>query len=194
MSTTQYFATEKSTNIILPLSKSQAAPDFDDALILPHISVANVMAWPRESKVVAKKESWIRVAIWLQTPTLQSGQANEMQLQTLKHSSSYKFGSEQFQTASNLAAITSFSETNLFQASKRSMPQDLHANYLTHSVALRVSLGRGKHQGFPNILYISLRVYLMITADTWYTCWNCLSFCIVHMLFLLWVMGVWPWS
>ena len=62
--------------------------------------------------------------------------------------------------------ITSFSETNLFHASKRSMPQDLHAIYLTHSVALRVSLGRGKHQGFPNILYISLRVYLMITADT----------------------------
>ena len=83
-----------------------------------------------------------------------------------KHSSSYKFGSEQFQTASNLAAITSFSETNLFHASKRSMPQDLHANDLTHSLALRVSLGRGKHQGFPNILCICLRVYLMITADT----------------------------
>ena len=148
---------------ILSFSKSEAAPDFDDALILPHILVANVMAWPRESKVVAKKESWIRVAIWLQTPTLQSGQANEC---SYKHSSSYKFASEQFQTASNLAAITSFSETNLFHASKRSMPQDLHANDLTHSLALRVSLGRGKHQGFPNILYICLRVYLMITADT----------------------------
>lgn len=73
-----------------------------------------------------------------------------MQLQTLEL---LKFGSEQFQTTSNLAAITSFSEMNLFHASKRSMPQDLHASYLTHSVALRVSLEKGKHQGFPNFLY-----------------------------------------
>ncbi len=79
-----------------------------------------------------------------------------------------------------------------FHASKRWMPQDLHANYLTHSVALRVFLERGKHQGLPNILY----GFVIFDDNCGYLIYLLKLPQFLHSphAFLLWVMWVWPWS